>query len=66
VFVFENKLGRGLVFEACDGGFQVAYLCLKDKKLALDFLNRDGKLPDRIDVGVPVVSVEVGEPVGVD
>jgi len=60
LFVFENELGSGIVFEASDGGRQVVYLRVKDKKLALDFLNRDGKLPDRIDVGEPIIGVNVG------
>ncbi len=58
-YVFENRLGRGFVFEVPDGGSQVVYVRLKDKKLALDFLHRDGKLPNRIDVGEPVIGVEV-------
>ena len=66
VFRFENQLGRGLVFEVGDGGFDVVYLRLKDKKLALEFLHRDGKLPNRIDVGDAIVGVEIGEGMRVD
>jgi hypothetical protein len=41
-----------MVFEKPSGVFDVAYLRLKDKKLALKLLKRDGKLPDRISGGV--------------